>query len=101
MSIITELVAPPQHIHEKIATFQESFRQFAASLPARSALRQCLVPLWDELSGIVTALTKSNLDASATSKIVDRWDAWCERFGQINDPLFEEELEHLFIAMPQ
>lgn len=100
MSVITELIAPPQHIHEKIATFQQSFHEFAVSLPASSTLRQQLAPLWSELSGIVAALTKPSLDASATSKIVDRWDDWCERFGQINDPVFEEELQDLFIAMP-
>jgi hypothetical protein len=100
MSLVTELIAPPSHIHSRIAEFERDFVEFASSVPPRSPLRQELSPLSKDLSDILVSLTRPNLDAAATSKIIDRWDEWSERFGAVTDPLFDEELEHLFIALP-
>ncbi|HUP61073.1 MAG TPA: hypothetical protein VNA69_11700 [Thermoanaerobaculia bacterium] len=100
MSTITELVAPPEFIHQRIAQFEQQFSAFASTLPLGHPLRVRLAPLAKEMGSILAALKVPNLSAAETSGIVERWDSWTETFNDISDPAFDEELEHLFIALP-
>jgi hypothetical protein len=100
MSLVTELIAPPSYVHSRIAEFQEDFLEFASSVPAGNPLREELSPLSIDLADILVSLESPRLDAAGTSKLIDRWDEWSERFGALTDPAFEEALEHLFIALP-
>jgi hypothetical protein len=93
-----EEVARPETIHDSIAEFQERFEATVSKLPKDTELHRNLRTLGGEIAAILLALENTNLDASATSRILERWGRWCSEFDKI--ATCEDELRMLFIALP-